>query len=99
MKEEEILKKTRAKQIDSIEINQPVCDKNSNLKSWYARKFVHFFCRLLIIFKINVKNNFFGNYTIRVKNRFYPDQARKNVRPDLGKNCLQRLSGDDKISH
>ena len=26
-----------------------------------------------------------------------PDQARHYVRPDLGPNCLQRLSADDKI--
>ena len=32
--------------------------------------------------------------TIRVSNSLDPDQARHFVRPDLGPNCLQRLSAD-----
>ena len=32
--------------------------------------------------------------TIRVSNSFDPDQAWHNVEPDLGPNCLQRLSAD-----
>ena len=38
--------------------------------------------------------SFFWN-TIRVSNSLDPDQARHYVRPDLGPNCLQRLSVDD----
>ena len=34
--------------------------------------------------------------TIRVSNDFDPDQARHFVGPDLGPNCLQRLSADNK---
>ena len=34
--------------------------------------------------------------TIRVSNSLAPDQARHFVGPDLGPNCLQRLSADDK---
>ena len=34
--------------------------------------------------------------TIWVSNSLDPDQARHFVRPDLGPNCLQRLSADDK---
>ena len=34
--------------------------------------------------------------TIRVANSLDPDQARHFVRPDLGPNCLQRLSADNK---
>ena len=34
--------------------------------------------------------------TIRVSNSSDPDQARHFVEPDLGLNCLQRLSADDK---
>ena len=34
--------------------------------------------------------------TIRVSNRLDPDQARHFVGPDLGPNCLQRLSADNK---
>ena len=30
-----------------------------------------------------------------VSNSLDPDQARQNVGPDLGPNCLQRLSADD----
>ena len=35
--------------------------------------------------------------TIRVSNSLYPDQARHSVGPDLGPNCLQRLSEDGNI--
>ena len=34
--------------------------------------------------------------TIRVSNSLDPDQARQYVGPDLGPNCLQRLSADNK---
>ena len=34
--------------------------------------------------------------TIRVSNSLDPDQAGHFFRPDLGPNCLQRLSADDK---
>ena len=34
--------------------------------------------------------------TIQVSNSLDPDQARHFVRPDLGPNCLQRLSADNK---
>ena len=30
-----------------------------------------------------------------MSNRLDPDQARQNVGPDLGPNCLQRLLADD----
>ena len=42
------------------------------------------------------KKKSFGN-TIRVSDGLDPDQAGQNVRPDLGLNCLQRLSTDDKV--
>ena len=54
-------------------------------------------CRLLIFFKINFFKNLFWN-TIRVSNNLDPDQDRKNVGPDLGPNCLQRLSADEQRS-
>ena len=44
-------------------------------------------------FKINLKKKF--RNTIRVLNNLDPDQARHFVVPDLGPNCLQRLSADD----
>ena len=34
--------------------------------------------------------------TIRVSNSLDPDQAGRSVGPDLGQNCLQRLSADGK---
>ena len=37
--------------------------------------------------------------TISVSNSLDPDQARHFVGPDLGPNCLQRLSADDKSLH
>ena len=39
------------------------------------------------------KNSF--RNTIRVSNSLDPDQARQFVGPDLGSNCLQKLSADD----
>ena len=53
-----------------------------------------FFCRLLIFFKINFLKNSF-RFTIRVANSLNPDQTRHFFGPDLGPNCLQRLSADD----
>ena len=45
------------------------------------------------------KSNFFKKKsfrnTIRVSNSFDPDQDRRYVDPDLGWNCLQKLSADD----
>ena len=57
-------------------------------------KFFILFCRLLIFFKITYLKKIFMN-TIKVSNSLDPDQARHFVRPDLGPNCLQRLSADD----
>ena len=37
--------------------------------------------------------------TISVSNGLDPDQDRHSVGPDLGPNCLQRSSADDKIRH
>ena len=44
--------------------------------------------------KSTISKNSFRN-TIWVSNRLDPDQARHSVGPDLGPNCLQRLSADD----
>ena len=46
---------------------------------------------LLLLFTLRIVN-FFN--TIRVSNSLDPDQARRFVGPDLGPNCLQRLSAD-----
>ena len=48
-----------------------------------------FYIQNLSFRKISFRN------TIRVSNRLDPDQAQRNVGPDLGPNCLQRLSADN----
>ena len=45
--------------------------------------------------KLSFSKNSFWN-TIRVTNSLDPDQDRHIVGPDLGPNCLQRLSADNK---
>ena len=50
---------------------------------------------LLIFFsKSTFSKNYFRN-TVRMSNSLDPDQARHFVGPDLGPNCLQKLSADD----
>ena len=53
-----------------------------------------FFCRLLIFSKSFIFEKFFQEYHLSVK-QIDPDQARRFVGPDLGPNCLPRLSADD----
>ena len=52
--------------------------------------------------KSTFSKNSFRN-TIRVSNGMDPDQDRLSVGPDLGPNCLQRLTSDDisrqRVSH
>ena len=36
---------------------------------------------------------------IKISNSFDPDQNRSSVGPDLGPNCLKKLSADDKRCH
>ena len=55
------------------------------------------FCRLLIFSKLTFW--FFSRNSIRLSSSLDPDQARHNVWPDLGPNCLQRLSADDTSHH
>ena len=49
------------------------------------------------IFKINFFSKFSFRNTIRVSKGLDPDQVLHFVSPDLGPNCLQKLSADDKI--
>ena len=49
-------------------------------------------------FKLTFSKKIFQEYHQSVK-QFDPDQAWRCVRPDLGLNCLQRLSADDKSCH
>ena len=55
------------------------------------------FCFHLLTFfsKLTFSKASFRN-TIRVSNSLDPDQDQHIVGPDLGPNCLQRLSADDK---
>ena len=54
------------------------------------------FCCLLIFFQNLLLKKSFRN-TIRVTNGLDPDQDRPYVGPDLGPNCLQSLSAEDKL--
>ena len=49
-------------------------------------------------FKLTFSKKSFWN-TIRVSNSLDPDQVLQFVGPDLGPDCLQRLSADDKSRH
>ena len=61
----------------------------------FAWEFSHAFLSSADFFS----NQFFQNYnfrsTTRVSNSLELDQAECFVRPDLGPNCLQRISADD----
>ena len=59
----------------------------------FASVFFFLFSAVFFYFKINLSENSFRNAT-SVTNSFDPDQARRFVGPDLGPNCLQRLSAD-----
>ena len=56
-------------------------------------KFLHTYYNIVPYFTLWIVD-FFN--TISVSNRLDPDQARHFVGPDLGPNCLQRLSADNK---
>ena len=71
---------------------------SSPLNCLYAGYFCMLFCRLWIFFFLIFQKKSFRN-TIRVSNSLDPHQAQCFVEPDLGPNCLQRLSADDKIRH
>ena len=53
----------------------------------------NFACFFVVCGKKSFRN------TIRVSNSLDPDQARRFVGPDMGLNCWQRLSADDKSRH
>ena len=56
--------------------------------------FACFFVVCLFFSKLTFSKNSFRN-TIRMSNSLDPDRARHFVGPDLGPNCLQRISTDD----
>ena len=53
-----------------------------------------FFFTVLIFFKINFLEKFFQDYNQSVNN-LDPDKTQHFVGPDLGPNCLQRISAED----
>ena len=57
-------------------------------------KFFLIFLLSAIFSKSTFSKNSFKN-TIRMSNSLDPDQARHFVGPDLGPNCLQKLSADN----
>ena len=54
----------------------------------------YFLSSAVFFSKLTFSKNSFRN-TIRVSNSLDPDQALTFAGPDLGSNCLQRLSADD----
>ena len=54
----------------------------------------HFMLSSVDFFKINFIQKCSFRNTIRVSNGLDPDQDRDSVSPDLGLNCLQRLSAE-----
>ena len=64
-------------------------------------KFFMLLGRLLPFFKINFLKKIFQEHTtsVSVLNGLDADQGQCSVSPDLGPNCLQRLSADDKSGH
>ena len=64
------------------------------LGTLYTSFYCLIFCRLFPLLKIKPSKKLFRN-SITVSNSLDPDQARLNVGPDLGQNCLQRSSAYD----
>ena len=62
-----------------------------NLTYW---ELYHVFWSSADFSKLTFLKNSFKN-TIRMSNSLDPDQAQHFVGPDLGPNCLQKLSADD----
>ena len=70
------------------------------IKSLHAGKFASFSCRLVTFLKLTLsKNSSMNSFrnNIRVSYNLDPDQDRLFVGPELGSNCLQKISADDKI--
>ena len=79
--------------------------KNGNLVSCWSDpdelilcmlgNFTYFFGHQLTIFHSQLFQKIIFRNTIRVSNSLGPDQVQCSVWPDLGPNCLQKLSADD----
>ena len=70
----------------------------SLFNSLHAGQFLHAFVVRRTFFKMNFFQKKSFNNTIRVSNVFDPGQDQHSVGPDLGPNCLQQLSADDKVA-
>ena len=68
------------------------------INSLHVGYFFMIFLSSADIFKINFLIKLFWNI-IRVSNSLDLDQDQHSVGPDLGPNCLQRLSVDDRSRH
>ena len=54
---------------------------------------------LLLSSAESLQHHFFSFFSaLRVSNSLDPDPDQHSVRPDLGANCLHRLSADDKLT-
>ena len=74
------------------------------MNSWHTGQLINLFCSFLLLFFLFVCffffffffwKEFFQEYTIAMPNSLNPDKAGGFVRPDLGPNCLPRLSAYD----
>ena len=57
--------------------------------------FCHLLLLLLLFFSILTFSRNSSVNSSKVSNSLDPDQARQDIGPDLGLNCLPRLSADD----
>ena len=72
--------------------------QNVSLTLCMLGNFSYFCCRLLTFFKINFFKKFFQENSQSFK-RFGSRSGRRSVSPDLGPNCLQKLSAGDESHH
>ena len=72
------------------------------MRFWYFLQLFAFWVSFLLLLssadflKSTFQKQSFRN-TIRVSNSLDPEQDRHSVGPDLGPNCLQGLSADEKV--
>ena len=80
--------------------SQPGWEHNSSMSEYSEKEKTNesAFCRLLIFLKSSFLKKILSGLP-SVSNSLDPDQARHFVGPDLGPNCLQKLSADDTSRH
>ena len=77
----------------NIKSKQTYCNLNQLLACWIMN--VACFLPSVEFFQSYRFQKILSGITIRVSNNLDPDQARHFIGPDLGSNCLQRLSADN----